>query len=453
MEYFWMIIEVLATVIENFIVLECYSKLFNCKYVGLKKNAYFLLFLIFTTSYVTLLNQIVIFDGWLSLITIFLFITYGLLCLKGSLFKKIIIPIGLFAIILCINLSVTFTFSFFLDISSEALMSVNNAIRLLTLFITKFLFLIITRVLLHVAKKDNFELKKSELLINIILIMLTYSIGIAIVEIQMKDQNQDFLCFISAFCIIAINVFCFYMFRKFSNENKKEMQISLLKLQLSEQKAMIEDAANIGKEIKKTEHDLKHHFLSILGLLEDQHFDKARQYIEKLLGQYETSIFKYISIDNSVINGILNFKISRCRANQIDIKLAIETDFSAFDELDICILLSNLLDNAIEASISINSPKIEFSIKNNGNYLCILVRNKIEKSVLDENNELRTTKKDSSMHGFGLYSVEKIVEKYDGIKSIYERNGYFTVDVWLKRNIITLEERIKEEMTYQTRQK
>lgn len=143
------------------------------------------------------------------------FITYGLLCLKGSLFKKIIIPIGLFAIILCINLSVTFTFSFFLDISSEALMSVNNAIRLLTLFITKFLFLIITRVLLHVAKKDNFELKKSELLINIILIMLTYSIGIAIVEIQMKDQNQDFLCFISAFCIIAINVFCFYMFRKF----------------------------------------------------------------------------------------------------------------------------------------------------------------------------------------------------------------------------------------------
>lgn len=112
-----------------------------------------------------------------------------------------------------------------------------------------------------------------------------------------------------------------------------------------------------------------------------------------------------------------------------------------------------MLDNAIEASISINSPKIEFSIKNNGNYLCILVRNKIEKSVLDENNELRTTKKDSSMHGFGLYSVEKIVEKYDGIKSIYERNGYFTVDVWLKRNIITLEERIKEEMTYQTRQK
>lgn len=98
-------------------------------------------------------------------------------------------------------------------------------------------------------------------------------------------------------------------------------------------------------------------------------------------------------------------------------------------------------------------PKIELSITNNGNYLCILVRNRIENSVLNKNNNLKTTKGDTAAHGFGLYSVSQIVKKYDGIKNIYERNGYFTVDIWLKRKIYDLGERIKEEALYQTRQK
>ena len=134
-------------------------------------------------------------------------------------------------------------------------------------------------------------------------------------------------------------------------------------------------------------------------------------------------------------------------------KLSIESDFSVFDELDICILLSNLLDNAIEASMLVESPKIELSITNNGNYLCILVRNRIENSVLNENSNLRTTKKDTAAHGFGIYSISQIVEKYDGIKNIYEKNGYFAFDIWLKRKTYSLQERIKEEALYQTRQK
>lgn len=453
MTAFHFFIEILSTAFENLVVLECCGKCLSYKFSGAKKVFGLLLFWTITTCHVTFLNQIVVFEGWLSFITVLFFIIYGLLYLKGSIIQKCLIPIALFSMILCINLFVTFTFSRLLNISSEELMSMTGNVRFITLFITKILFFILTRVFLSVFRNGHIRLKKKELFMNEVLILFTYSVGLTVVEIQVNKEAESLLDIVSSICIIGINILVFYLMKMISDENEKENQIALLEMQLSEQKAMIEDAANIGKEIKKTEHDLKHHFLSILGSLEQDDTAEAKDYIKKLLGQYETGVFQYISIDNSAINGILNFKISRCKANHIDMKIAVGSDLSAFDELDICVLLSNLLDNAIEASVNMKEPKIELSITDQRNYLCILIRNRIERSVLKENSDLKTTKKDDTLHGSGLYSVEEIVEKYDGIKNIYETDHYFVVDVWLKRNRCDPKNSISEAASYQTRQK
>lgn len=191
--------------------------------------------------------------------------------------------------------------------------------------------------------------------------------------------------------------------KKINKESQNQLRISMLELQLSEQKTMIEETGNISREIKKAEHDLRHHLLSILGNIENGNTEAAETYLKQLLHDYETSIFKYIYIDNSAVNSILNMKISRCHANKIDIKTEIESDFSDFSDIDICVLLANLLDNAIEASLNVDSPQITVSIRNEKNYLCILIRNRIESSVLEENGQLHTTKKDKSKHGLGVY--------------------------------------------------
>ena len=233
---------------------------------------------------------------------------------------------------------------------------------------------------------------------------------------------------------------------------KNSIDISLLELQLSEQKQMAEDAGHISKEIKKAEHDLKHHLLSVLGMLEDGDTEQAETYLRTLLKEYETSIFKYVSLENSAINSVLNFKIGRCHANGIDLKLEIESDLKGFDDTDICVLLSNLLDNAIEASLFEEHPAITLAITNKQNYLCILVRNRIMCSVLKQNEQLKTTKQNKKHHGLGLYSVGQIVDKYEGMKNFYEKNGYFVADIWLKRSVQTFEEHIGQGAVYQTRQ-
>ena len=161
--------------------------------------------------------------------------------------------------------------------------------------------------------------------------------------------------------------------------------------------------------------------------------EDAEQYLENLLHQYESSVFRYIQLDNSAISSILNFKIGRCHSSNIDMKTEIETEFDGFSETDICVLLANVLDNAIEASEKVSVPKILVHLWNDKGYLHIDVRNKIDQSVLTDNRELATTKLDKDKHGLGIYSISQIVNRYDGMKDYYEKGGYFITDIWLKR--------------------
>ena len=390
------------------------------------------------------MNYITLFEGWLNIFTILIFAVYSLIFLKGGYIKRIVIPIIMFALILLVNLFIAFVFSIILDISSEKLMSSGDAIRLMTLFITKFLFYILSKIIVSAFKNDFFKLKKSEWILHIFMFIMTYSIAVIVAEIQLGYENSNILSISLILCIIAISIAIFYLFRKVSEKNDKDLQLSILKMQIDEHKRFIDNSVNIDKEIKKAEHDLKHHFICLLGTLENDHVDDAKQYIRNLINQYEIHVRKYVDVDSNAINSVINYKIEYCKVNNIDTKISIGADFSSFEEIDMCVLLSNLFDNAIEASLNMASPKIEIDISNNANYLCILMRNRIQESVLANNKLLKTTKKDKSLHGLGLYSVSQIVKKYDGIKSIYERKGFFTVDVWLKKEQYSIEERIKE---------
>lgn len=96
-----------------------------------------------------------------------------------------------------------------------------------------------------------------------------------------------------------------------------------------------------------------------------------------------------------------------------------------------CVILSNLLDNAIEASEKINEPKIEIILSQKKSYYTIIVRNKIENSVLEENAELTTSKPDKESHGIGIQGIKEIVTRYNGMMEYYEKDMWFTASIWL----------------------
>ncbi|MFA5659749.1 MAG: ATP-binding protein, partial [Oscillospiraceae bacterium] len=143
---------------------------------------------------------------------------------------------------------------------------------------------------------------------------------------------------------------------------------------------------------------------------------------------------QFVNTQSSIINAVINSKLSKCTEEGIALDFKVTGSVCDFDEIELGILLSNLFDNAIEASAKNKADKkIEIEICDNKGYLCILMKNLLDESVMESNPELVTSKSDKKCHGIGLKSVRDIVEKHDGIINFYEEGKSFAADIWLKK--------------------
>ena len=115
------------------------------------------------------------------------------------------------------------------------------------------------------------------------------------------------------------------------------------------------------------------------------------------------------------------------------IEFIIKTDnhVPEIENIDICILLSNLIDNAIEACAETDKPEITLNMSGQNNYYCILIENTVKYEVLKNNPHLFTTKNDKSVHGIGTKSISEIINKYHGMSECYEESGKFAVNIML----------------------
>lgn len=88
----------------------------------------------------------------------------------------------------------------------------------------------------------------------------------------------------------------------------------------------------------------------------------------------------------------------------------------------------------MEASIKVTDPKIEIILSKKKDYYTIIVKNRIEQSVLKNNVMLKTTKKDKQWHGIGIQSIREIVHRYNGMMEYYEKDDWFIANIWLRES-------------------
>jgi sensor histidine kinase YesM len=99
---------------------------------------------------------------------------------------------------------------------------------------------------------------------------------------------------------------------------------------------------------------------------------------------------------------------------------------------DLCVLLGNSVDNAIEACDELPNGmerKITVECNCSSGFLFLTVRNPIAKPVSICDNRVHTTKKDRALHGFGISSMHKVAKKYDGTLKLDADEGFFTVSI------------------------
>lgn len=187
----------------------------------------------------------------------------------------------------------------------------------------------------------------------------------------------------------------------------------------------------LHESVRSIKHDMKNHMLILATYLDEGNYDEARVYTSKILDNLN-AIHSYIQTDNSLMNYILNQKLEEARKNHISIKAEIENlAFKRVESMDFTAILSNLLDNAIEACEKETVKDLEVVIGKRRGYETILVKNRIEKSVLANNKELLTQKDDKELHGFGIKQIKALTNKYDGLCDFYEENQFFCACVFI----------------------
>ena len=129
---------------------------------------------------------------------------------------------------------------------------------------------------------------------------------------------------------------------------------------------------------------------------------------------------------------MLNYEIEQAEEKAIRVKCAVEAYHCPVDETELCIIIGNLFDNAIEAvkDLPDEQRQIDFSIQNPNGIFRIEITNPYEGERRKVEHHYLTTKKENTeMHGLGLMSVQKIEEKYDGYIEIIDENQKFKITI------------------------
>ena len=209
-------------------------------------------------------------------------------------------------------------------------------------------------------------------------------------------------------------------------KHKNEMELQQIKLE----RVYLADVNSTLEEIRILRHDMRGELALIHGYNELNQREKIRLHIEKKLREMDIQLIPQIDNEN-VITSFVNFKLKEAKSKNIDVEIIsnINDEEIYIDKEDICRIINNIMNNAIEALQEFNIKKVKLFIGIAGDYLIIKSENPYKGRMLTEGEKIITTKKDRTKHGYGLKSIKNIAEKYNGFMSIMYDDEKFKIDV------------------------
>ncbi len=429
----WNIIEYAATIIECVICADFAVRFLNPKTTK-HKVLCFILIVLFDAMVTTTLNRIVSFEGVLGFIRIIGNFLTVFLFTKGTIFEKILLPVLIDTGLLIISFVSLNTMSFIFDISATDLINSAGLIRIIILFITKFAFFIFTRLMIKIKQNDIYMLSLTEwitlILVFIVTVFAEMEICSVILKYNLSTDNPSIVAVVLG--LIFVNIVTYILLVRISKSNTERTMLLIDKMQLENYKNQLAETEKQYNDMKTLRHDMRNHLQCISELVSKGDVVQAKTYISDMLENKLNFVYQFVSTGNKVLNVIANTKLTECKNENIITNINVSNFNLNIDDVDLCIILGNLFDNAIEACRrNIKDKIICFEISQIKSYVKIVIKNSIEKSVLENNPKLITNKSEGIIHGIGLRSVKETISKHEGMIDFYEKEDFFIVDVWL----------------------
>lgn len=363
-------------------------------------------------------------------------IIYSKLSFEISLKSSILHSSILLAIMTLSEMVVEAGASYLLNIPMDAYKHSIYALIILGT-ISKVLYLVICIIISNAYsyKKNN---EPNHFKKNLILFLYPIMTTIMLLIFLYASDSYQFSPKINlAFAISSILslVFCCFIF--IINQSFQIQENKLIVLQSENQRNEMNQVFYEILEKKNEEqrilvHDIKHHLAAINSM--DDICD-IKKYVANV--QPELDEYKYIGkTKNKMLDLILDRYASICNTKSVDFHVDIRTsNLSFIEDKDLVSILSNILDNAVEATVKTDCPIIRFSTKMNKNFVIVTVINSCLEKPKSDGEKLITTKSNSSYHGYGIKSIEKTIRKYNGFCNwnFDESNNEFHFNVLFNR--------------------
>ena len=193
---------------------------------------------------------------------------------------------------------------------------------------------------------------------------------------------------------------------------------------------------NMYRQIRSWRHDYRNHIQTMKAYAANGDLEAIKHYLEELDTDLST-VDTVIKTGNPMTDAILNSKISLAKAKNIKVMADAHVPVKlSFSEIDLCCIIGNLFDNAIEASLKLPEEqrliRVYMDMKNTQLYISF-TNFTAGKKLVKVGKGFSSSK--GADHGFGLVRMDAIVERLGGYLSRNSEEGAFTTEILLPQQI------------------
>ena len=428
---FWKVFELAISVLENMLLLGFCMDFMQQRPKG-KRGKFLWLFAVLVGMIFPALEKYpAIYDRWELWLTLLWLFGYLAVSTRGSILRKIIAAVVARELTTFVNTAVLFGCSLLLQESVASFIQQQDIARIATVLLTKILYFFVGKILNGLLFERKNLVNWQWIVIGCSLVFSTVA-GKTLITlsrdfpgIQMQEQKLMLLC---VSCIWLMCLIMYFVVQQMSKDNQTKLEYELMKEKEKYSKESMKIIKRSNEELREFKHDLKNYLLPLQEAMETMPQSEMVKVWEKINQKIE-DVQTLIQTGNSYVDSMINTKITLARSEKVDVKCTILSKMEGIDDLEFCSVFGNLMDNAIEAERKVTEKKeIIIFVEEKMGYLRLEIQNKIEKSVLNENSSLNTTKKDTSSHGIGHKSIKRTMQKVGGALKYYETGDLFCAE-------------------------
>lgn len=240
-----------------------------------------------------------------------------------------------------------------------------------------------------------------------------------------EEQKNVLLCI--AFGMLIMNILVFYLIGDILEGEEKLRKEVLFRKRVKSEIDMYHQISENYNQQRKREHEYRNQMMVVGALVKDRKLEKLEDYLSKWDKQPENWV-DYFDANHVIVNAILNIKYQEARDKGIVFVVKInDLSHAKIQDEDMVIILSNLLNNAIEACQSCTDKIIKIKLVKEKEQTVISVVNTFGTMPVLVSGEYQTTKENKAAHGIGIRNIKETVDKYGGSYVIRHKDHLFQV--------------------------